>query len=103
MINTRKPEVVEPAEVVHDLISSRLSEHRHSVHGSVQESLHVFIRNGLCALNKNLGDISILEMGFGTGLNAILTFRENQVLRRQIHYTTVESFNFKIKLIEKLN
>ena len=96
-------EIVQTKEGIHTLINNRLNEHYHSMHGSLQESMHVFIKNGLCALNKNLSHISILEMGFGTGLNAILTYRENQVLRKQIHYTTVEAFPLPHSVTGKLN
>jgi tRNA U34 5-methylaminomethyl-2-thiouridine-forming methyltransferase MnmC len=85
------------------LVRDRLDEHRHSIAAPVQESLQAFIRNGLCVLNKNLPEISILEMGFGTGLNAILTYRENQVLRKPIHYTTVEAFPLPVSVTGKLN
>ena len=96
-------EIVSTREGIHTLINNRLKEHYHSLFGSMQESMHVFIRNGLCALNKNLNDISILEMGFGTGLNAVLTYRENQVLRYSIHYTTVEAFPLPVTVTDKLN
>jgi tRNA U34 5-methylaminomethyl-2-thiouridine-forming methyltransferase MnmC len=96
-------EVVKMKEGVHTLINNRLNEHYLSQYASMQESMHVFIHNGLAALNKNLPDISILEMGFGTGLNAILTYRENQVLRKHIHYTTVEAFPLPANVTDKLN
>jgi len=96
-------EIVETREGIHTLVNNRLKEHYHSMYGSMQESLHVFIKNGLCSVNKNLPEISILEMGFGTGLNAILTYRENQVLRKYIHYTTVEAFPLPSSVTDKLN
>ena len=51
-----------------------LNEHYHSVHGALQESQHVFIKQGLEHVLEQKKDIKILEVGFGTGLNAILTF-----------------------------
>ena len=96
-------EIVTTKEGIHTLVNNRLQEHYHSMYGSLQESLHVFIKNGLCALNKNLPEISILEMGFGTGLNAILTYRENQVMRKPIHYTTVEAFPLPASVTDRLN
>ena len=96
-------EIVETREGIHTLINNRLNEHYHSMHGSMREGMHVFIRNGLNSLNKNLTDISILEMGFGTGLNAILTYRENQVLQKNIHYTTVEAFPLPETVTSRLN
>jgi len=96
-------EIVETNEGIHTLVNNRLHEHYRSLYGPMQESMHVFIKNGLCSLNKNLADISILEMGFGTGLNAILTYRENQVMRKAIHYTTVEAFPLPPSVTYKLN
>src|SRR6185503_4059123 len=96
-------EIVTTKEGIHTLINNRLHEHYHSLNGSMQESMHVFIRNGLCSLNRNLPEISVLEMGFGTGLNAILTYRENQMLRKHIHYTTVEAFPLPSSVTDKLN
>ncbi|CAN5439356.1 tRNA (5-methylaminomethyl-2-thiouridine)(34)-methyltransferase MnmD [soil metagenome] len=96
-------EIVDPNEGVHALINNRLNEHFRSIHGSVQESMHVFINHGFNSLNRNIDDVSILEMGFGTGLNAILTYRENQVLRRSVHYTTIEAFPLPSLVTDRLN
>lgn len=96
-------EISETNKGIQSLVNRRLKEQRISVAGPMQESMHVFIRNGLNTLNKNLSEVSILEMGFGTGLNAILTYRENQVLRRSIHYTTVEAFPLPESVTRKLN
>ena len=49
------------------------NENYHSSHGAIQEAKHVFIKNGL-DLFKNQSSISILEIGYGTGLNAFITF-----------------------------
>lgn len=64
-------------------------EHYHSTHGAISESLHIFIRAGLHELNNPREVISIFEMGFGTGLNALLTLAENKGFSK-IHYTAVE-------------
>lgn len=96
-------EIVKTKEGIHTLINNRLNEHYHSLQGSMQESLHVFIKSGLLAVNKNLPEIKILEMGFGTGLNAILTYRENYILQKQINYTTIEAFPLPQSITDKLN
>jgi len=69
-----------------------LDETYHSRHGSVQEALHVFIANGLKPLASKNKSIQILEVGFGTGLNALLSAKfaiENQV---QLNYTGIEAY-----------
>jgi tRNA U34 5-methylaminomethyl-2-thiouridine-forming methyltransferase MnmC len=66
----------------------------HSVHGAIQESMHVFIEAGFRHVISKLGDqgitIRILEMGFGTGLNALLTLKEIENLNFSVHYTALE-------------
>ena len=54
-----------------------LDEHYHSMHGAVQEAKHVFIINGYLTRNEK-EEIKILEVGFGSGLNALLTCIESQ-------------------------
>lgn len=58
------------------LFSERVNEHYHSIHGAVQESVHVFIKAGLQYILPKKHSINILEVGFGTGLNALLTLKE---------------------------
>ncbi len=62
----------------------------HSKHGAIQEAYHVFIQNGLQLIKKDT--ISILEIGFGTGLNAFITFLESDKNKLNIDYTGVEAF-----------
>lgn len=72
------------------LLIEAWEEQYHSMHGAVQEAYHVFIKNGLELLHQ--GAISILEIGFGTALNALITFLEAQKHGFSIHYTGVEAF-----------
>ena len=62
----------------------------HSINGAVAESMHIFINLGL--RNFSNSNISILEIGYGTGLNAMLTFIENQSLGNTIFYHGIEKF-----------
>mgnify|MGYP001765997186 CR=1 FL=1 len=71
------------------LFSSETGEHYHSVHGAIQESRHVFIEAGLKQL-KQPEHIHILEVGFGTGLNCLLTLAEPSVRAAEIHYLGIE-------------
>lgn len=77
----------------------------HSHHGAIQESMHVYINAGLkyAADMLEMTDIFIFEMGFGTGLNALLTLIEAEKEQRKIHYTTVELFPLQADEIILLN
>ena len=72
----------------HTIFSERFGEHYHSVHGAIQESKHIFIESGLKQCKTE--DINILEIGFGTGLNALLSFIEGVEHRLSIRYTALE-------------
>ena len=78
----------------------------HSVYGAVQESLHVFIEAGFrhwWNLNENASQCVVFEMGFGTGLNALLTTLEARRRQRKVIYETVEAFPLESAIVEKLN
>ncbi len=77
-----------------------LDEHYHSVKGALQESMHVFINAGLKQVQKN--QINILEVGFGTGLNAVLTVIMNVKLNKKIYYETIEKYPLSADIIEDL-
>lgn len=83
------------------------NEQYHSVHGAIQEANHVYIKHGLLFFNSEFNvennQLSILEIGFGTGLNAILTllFAEHQKL--QINYVGVEAYPVSSEELKQLN
>jgi tRNA U34 5-methylaminomethyl-2-thiouridine-forming methyltransferase MnmC len=70
------------------LRSEVLDEQYHSLHGALNESLHVFIRNGLEQVHAERVDI--LEVGLGTGLNALLTWCHADRAQRAVRYTALE-------------
>lgn len=78
-----------------------LNEHYHSSHGALQEALHVFIRNGLDQIKSD--EIRIFELGFGTGLNALLTFDRALSENKKVKYTGIEAFPIEMELISALN
>lgn len=78
------------------------NEQYHSKHGAIQEAYHVFIKNGLDCFNTKT-KVSILEIGFGTGLNCFITYLEAQQNDLNIDYTGVEAYPVKQEEIEKLN
>ncbi|WP_462318114.1 tRNA (5-methylaminomethyl-2-thiouridine)(34)-methyltransferase MnmC2 [Marinilabilia sp.] len=76
-----------------------LDEHYHSIHGAIQESMHVFIEAGL---NHHPGNkLNILEVGFGTGLNALLTILYGK--ERQIYYHTLERYPVASDIVTQIN
>ncbi|GAB4159759.1 MAG: tRNA (5-methylaminomethyl-2-thiouridine)(34)-methyltransferase MnmD [Winogradskyella sp.] len=106
------------------------NEQYHSIHGAIQEANHVFIKHGLlfycqCCHPELLpvrqtGDseshdschserseesqpINILEIGFGTGLNAFLTFLRAKELQQPINYVGVEAYPVRTEEIQQLN
>ena len=85
----------------HSLFSEEADEHYHSKLGAISESLHVFIKNGINRTTKK--EIKILEIGFGSGLNALLTQIKCEKENRMCHYYTLEKFPVKRELISKLN
>jgi tRNA U34 5-methylaminomethyl-2-thiouridine-forming methyltransferase MnmC len=76
------------------LLNPELNETYHSIHGARQESLHVFISNGLdfVVQREAKKSIKILEIGFGTGLNALLTAQYAKEKSVTVEYTTLEAF-----------
>ncbi len=81
------------------------NEQYHSKHGAVQEARHVFLKMGLHHLleSNSYKNISILEIGFGTGLNAFLTLLEAEELELKIRYTGVEAYPVPPEEVKMLN
>ena len=73
----------------------------HSKHGAIQEAKHVFIKNGL-ALFPNQ-KVSILEIGFGTGLNAFITYLEAKKFEQIIDYVGVEAYPISEEELKSMN
>lgn len=78
-----------------------MDENYHSSYGAIQEAKHVFIKNGLDYFN--LSEISIFELGFGTGLNALLTLKHAQETCRKVNYFGIEAYPIEQELLQQLN
>ncbi len=76
------------------------NEQYHSIHGAINEAEHVFIKNGLreCEQDK----LTIFEMGFGTALNAFMTYLESKKTSQNVRYYTIENNPLPLKLVESL-
>jgi tRNA U34 5-methylaminomethyl-2-thiouridine-forming methyltransferase MnmC len=88
----------------HSLMSETFGDSYHSKFGAIQESQHVFIDAALnLQIAKDKKELTVLEIGFGTGLNALMTFREAERQNLKIHYLTFEKYPLSIEQSETLN
>jgi len=83
------------------IYNSEVGENYHSKHGSLQESRHVFLKSGLehFLAKSNVSEVSVLEVGFGTGLNFLLS--AEYCADKQIHlkYTGIEAYPLSPQMI----
>ena len=85
----------------HTLYVPELNEHYHSIHGAVQESNIIFIGAGF---ERSQADpLNIFEVGFGTGLNALLTALKSASGKREVNYTTIEKYPVGETIVRSLN
>lgn len=94
-------EIKESADGSPTLYDSLLNEHYHSMHGAIQESEYVFIGAGLRACHQK--DLHVLEIGFGTGLNALLTFFNAYDTGKTIYYEACEPYPLPQAFLQQLN
>lgn len=80
------------------LFVPEINETYHSTHGAVQESMHIFINEGLKMMQKD--KVRILEIGFGTGLNVLLSALHTD---KKVAYITVEKYPIDQQFVRKLN
>lgn len=85
----------------HTFFVPELEEHYHSTNGAIQEADHIFMDAGLRQCNKR--PVRIFEVGFGTGLNALLTLQEAEKNKIHMDYTTTERYPVQEEWIGKLN
>lgn len=86
------------------LLRTDLNETYHSRHGAIAESLHVFLENGLFPAIEQQTErpLRILEVGFGTGLNAMLTLLESEQQKVAINYESLETIPLSYALVKEL-
>lgn len=99
-------ELIVTSDGSHTLRNPRLNETYHSVHGAARESAYVFIDNGLRHFHERVPEVtsvSILEVGFGTGLNAWLALKFSITHHVHIRYVTLEPFPLEEAVWSKLN
>jgi tRNA U34 5-methylaminomethyl-2-thiouridine-forming methyltransferase MnmC len=101
MIHNKNISIKQTEDGSHTLYNKELDETYHSTHGAIQEANHVFIMNGIEPILSK--EISVLEVGFGTGLNAILTYNYAKENNKKIFYTGLETFPLSKEIINQLN
>ncbi len=101
---TRELQRIVTEDGSHSLYIPSMRETYHSTHGAIRESEHVFIRHGLQeAAEKTSGEIAIFEVGFGTGLNALLTAAWAAANRRTVRMTSIEAYPVEEEIWKSLN
>ena len=96
-------EIITTDDGSNSLFVKDLNESYHSRFGAINESLHVYIQAGLKVTEKGSTGLNLLEIGFGTGLNAFLTFLEGQKRQTKINYFAIEPYLLKESVYSKLN
>lgn len=96
-----KSELIKTEDGSHTLYIKEMDEQYHSIHGAIQESNHVFIEAGLTKIKLN--EITIFEAGFGTGLNAYLTWEQAKLHNKKIHFVTIELYPISDEIVTQLN
>lgn len=98
-------EIISTSDGSQTLFNPFVGENYHSINGALQESQHVFVQNGLHFYNQHTkkNNLKILEIGFGTGLNFILSLDFALKNKITLNYVGIEAFPLSLDLIEKLN
>ena len=99
--NNLKREIIQTNDGSTTIHLPEWNESYHSKHGAIQEAYHVFIKNGFSLFEGK--PISILEIGFGTGLNCFITFLESQKGKLPINYVGVEAYPVSIDEAMQMN
>jgi tRNA U34 5-methylaminomethyl-2-thiouridine-forming methyltransferase MnmC len=94
--------IIKTADGSDTLYSAEFDDHFHSVNGAATESMQVFIQNGFNAFEDKSLQINILEIGFGTGLNAYLTLREAISQNIRVYYQGIDLFPLPDDILQTL-
>src|ERR1700712_982275 len=95
--------IVATADGSNTIFNSEVGENYHSTHGALQESTHVFLNSGLryFLAGNPIQEVSILEVGFGTGLNFLLSAEHCTGKSISLKYTGIEAYPLDISLISQ--
>ena len=96
-----KPDLHKTLDGSHTLYVKELDEYYHSIHGAVNESIHIFINSAFSYHQGN--NVRIFEMGLGTGLNAFLTMIRAEEEQRNVVYHAIEKYPLSLQIVKQLN
>jgi len=94
--------LIETGDQSKTLYHPELNEHYHSTHGAYQESVHVYIKSGLDQF-VDKPKVSVFEMGFGTGLNVLLSWMFSKEHNKTIDLTTIELYPLRNEIWTQLD
>ena len=96
-------QIIDTQDGSHSILAEEFGVSYHSKYGAIQESIHVFIEAGLRMRMREAQRLDVLGIGFGTGLNALLTCLEAENQQFNIDYTAVEAYPLSPDIIRQLN
>ncbi len=85
------------------ILNTQINETYHSSHGALTESKHIFIGEGYQTIPGKTRSMTILEVGFGTGLNALLTLVACEKDQRKVHYVAIEPYPLPDEILKQLS
>ncbi len=102
-LNNARKELILTEDGSHTVLMPDIGESYHSTYGAFTESKIIFLEYGFDAISKKRHSISVLEIGFGTGLNALLTYFQAKRIKAEVSYTAIEPKRLSAELIQRLN
>jgi tRNA U34 5-methylaminomethyl-2-thiouridine-forming methyltransferase MnmC len=96
-------QIIKTADGSDTIYNKQYDDHYHSVNGAVTESQHVYINNGFNFIKDGFKEIKILEIGFGTGLNAFLTLKSSLSANVRVYYRGIDLFPLPEETLQTIN
>lgn len=103
VLPSKMTKIIQTKDGSNSLESPRFGAMYHSIHGAIQETQTVFIDAGFVYKAQSKKPLSILGIGFGTGLNAFMTYLEANKQQIEIQYVGVEAYPISLELAKQLN
>lgn len=103
-MNFTEKDIIVTGDGSHSLRHPIIGELYHSDRGAIGEAMHVFIRNGFeFCIQNGVDEITIFEVGFGSGLNCWLTFCEAIKRGVKVNYHAIELYPIDVEVAKKLD